>query len=114
LAFLFLNYPNNKEIIMHYLLIYDVTEEYITRRSEFRSEHLKRGWESHSKGELLLGGALSDPIDQTVMLFKAETPEVVENFAKSDPYVLNGLVKKWTVRPWTTVIGKDASTPVMP
>jgi hypothetical protein len=32
----------------------------------------------------------------------------VENFAKNDPYVKNGLVKNWHIREWTTVIGPEA------
>jgi len=28
-----------------------------------------------------------------------------ESFARHDPYVINGLVKRWEVRPWTAVIG---------
>ena len=38
----------------------------------------------------------------------------VEAFATTDPYVLNGLVKSWRVRPWTTVAGEWAATPVRP
>jgi uncharacterized protein YciI len=47
-----------------------------------------------------------------VLLFEGETPAVAESFAQADPYVLNGLVTKWRVRPWTTVVGEHAATPV--
>ena len=36
-------------------------------------------------------------------------PRTPENFAKADPYVNEGLVKTWTVRPWTVVVGQDPS-----
>ena len=66
------------------------------------------------RSELLLGGALQDPLDTALLMFRGESPEVAERFAKSDPYVLNGLVKSWKVREWTTVIGEWAATPVRP
>jgi uncharacterized protein len=56
----------------------------------------------------VLGGALADPPDKAVILFRGESPAAAENFAKNDPYVLNGLVTDWKVRPWTTVVGELA------
>ncbi len=97
---------------MHYLLIYDTAPDYLTRRGEFRAAHLALAWKAVERGELVLGGALADPVDQAMILFRAESAEVVEAFAKADPYVINGLVKQWRVRPWTTVIGETAATPV--
>lgn len=99
---------------MHYLLIYELASDYIERRVEFRNEHLALAWKAHENGELVLGGALSDPVDQAILLFKGETSEVAEKFAAADPYVHNRLVKKWYVRPWITVVGETASTPVKP
>jgi uncharacterized protein len=75
---------------------------------------LKLAWESANRGEMILGGALADPADSAVILFEADSPAVAERFAAADPYVKNGLVTRWRVRPWTTVVGKDASTPVQP
>jgi uncharacterized protein YciI len=99
---------------MHYLLFYDVAADYLARRGEFRDAHLAKAWDSHARGELVLGGALADPVDAAVLLFKADSAAVVEEFARTDPYVLNGLVTSWRVRPWTTVAGSDAAMPVRP
>ena len=49
-----------------------------------------------------------------VLLFKGDSPEVAEKFAREDPYVTNGAVKRWYVREWTTVAGEDALTPIRP
>jgi uncharacterized protein YciI len=97
---------------VHYLLIYDLAPEYLEKRPQFRGAHLKLAWAASERGELVLGGALADPIDNAVLLFQGDSPAVAERFAAADPYVKNGLVKSWRVRPWTTVVGKDASTPV--
>lgn len=99
---------------MHYLLIYELQPDYLERRGEFRDEHLSLAWQAHDNGELILGGALADPVDEAILLFKGESAEVAEKFARADPYMLNGLIKKWSVRPWTTVVGSMASTPVKP
>lgn len=99
---------------MHYLLIYDVAPDYLTRRGEFRNAHLSLAWAAHERGELILGGALADPADGAVLLFEGDSPESAEAFANADPYVRNGLVERWRVRSWTTVVGELASTPVRP
>ena len=98
----------------HFLLFYDVAEDYLARRAEFREAHLAKAWAAHARGELLLGGALTDPVDGAVLLFAGTSPRVAETFAREDPYVLNGLVTRWRVREWTTVAGEGAAMPVRP
>ena len=99
---------------MHYLLFYDVIPDYVERRAAFRDEHLSLAWQAHSRGELVLGGALADPVDGAVLFFSCDSPAPVEAFAAADPYVRHGLVTKWRVRAWTTVVGTAAATPVTP
>jgi hypothetical protein len=99
---------------MHYLLLYDFAPDYLERRPAFRADHLRLAWDAHARGELVLGGALADPPDGAVLLFDADSPDVARRFAETDPYVTNGLVTRWQVRPWTTVAGTLASTPVRP
>lgn len=94
---------------MHYLLIYEVVPDYAERRVPFRAMHLAHARAAHARGELILGGALADPIDGAVLLFSGDSPAAAEEFAKNDPYVKNGLVTKWTVRTWTTVVGDQAA-----
>jgi uncharacterized protein YciI len=99
---------------MHYLLIYELAPDYLERRGALRAEHLTLAWGAHARGELVLGGALADPVDRAVLLFQADSPEVARRFAEEDPYVTGGLVASWQVRPWTTVAGTLAATPVRP
>jgi uncharacterized protein YciI len=94
---------------MHYLLFYDVVADYADRRTMYRDAHLVYARAAHARGELLLGGALTDPVDGAVILFKGDSPEVAERFAVSDPYVVHGLVTRWRVRSWATVIGDRAA-----
>jgi uncharacterized protein len=90
---------------MYYLLFYDVVDGYVERRQPFRSAHLARAQAAVVRGDLVLGGALADPVDQAVLLFCGDSSAVAEAFATGDPYVLNGLVKAWRVRTWNVVIG---------
>jgi len=98
----------------HYMLFYDVSDDYMERRGEFRAEHLSNAWAAADRGELLLAGALSDPVDATMFLFLADSPALAEAFATVDPYVTNGLVKGWRVREWMTVAGPGARNPIRP
>jgi uncharacterized protein YciI len=99
---------------MHYLLIYDVVSDYVERRVPFRAAHIAHAKAAVARGELILGGALADPVDGAVLLFEGETSEAAEVFAATDPYVLNGLVVKWRVRTWTTVVGERAAVQLPP
>ncbi|ATQ75870.1 hypothetical protein CR152_16040 [Massilia violaceinigra] len=99
---------------MHYLLCYDLAPDYLERRGQYRNEHLKLAWEAQERGELIMGGAFSDPADMSVLMFQSDSPAVVEAFAKADPYLLHGVVTGYKVRQWNTVVGKDAFTPLRP
>jgi uncharacterized protein YciI len=99
---------------MHYLLFYETAPDYLERRGAFRNAHLAYAWQAHDRGELLLGGAVGDPAESALVLFQGDGPEVAERFAAADPYVTNGLVVRWQVRPWTTVVGAGAALPVRP
>lgn len=98
---------------MHYLLFYDVVADYAERRAAFRAAHLAHARRAVERGELLLGGALANPVDGAVLLFRASSPAVPEAFALADPYVTNGLVTRWRVREWTTVVGEGAALPLV-
>jgi uncharacterized protein YciI len=89
---------------MHLLLEYTLADDYLERRAALREDHLALAREAHERGELLLAGALPDPYDRALLVWTAPR-DVVERFAAADPYVTNGLVTTWTVRPWNVVIG---------
>ena len=99
----------------YYALLYDTVDDYITRRAAFRQEHLKLATEARERGELVMGGAFTDPADMALLIFRAENRGVVESFARRDPYVVNGLISHWEVRAWNVVIGDgDKPTPQTP
>jgi uncharacterized protein YciI len=90
---------------MHYVLFYDFVENIVERRTPHREEHLRLARAAHERGELLMAGAFADPVDSSALVFRADSPSPVEQFARQDPYVINGLVTRWRVRPWNVAIG---------
>jgi uncharacterized protein YciI len=92
----------------YFCLTYDVVDNFTERRTPYRPAHLKEVREAHARGDIVMAGALGEPAE-AMMIFRAADRSVPETFAKNDPYVHEGLVKKWTVRPWTVVVGQDPS-----
>ena len=99
----------------YYALFYEVVDNFIDRRVPFRQEHLRLANEARQRGELVLAGALAEPAS-ALIVFHVDDKSKVESFARKDPYVLNGLAKKWEVRPWNVVVGNEqpASLPATP
>jgi uncharacterized protein len=102
-----------KKDMNYYALFYFVADDYVSRRPLYRDEHLRLARAAQRRGELLLGGAFSAPVDRALLVFHAADETVVEDFVRNDPYVINGLVTRWEIRPWTVVIG-DESTGASP
>lgn len=98
----------------HFLLFYEAGPDYVERRPQYRAEHVGLAWAAHERGELVVAGPLADPIDGAVLMFAGEDRSVAEDFARADPYVSSGMVARWHVREWTTVVAKLAAAPVGP
>ena len=92
----------------YFVLTYDVVEDFGNKRTPFRPAHLKEVRESNARGELVMAGALGEPTE-AMLIFRGRDKSIVEQFVTNDPYVKEGLVKSWKVRPWTVVVGQDPS-----
>jgi uncharacterized protein YciI len=99
---------------VHYLLFYTYVSDVLERRPQFRGAHLAHARAAVQRGELQLAGAFANPVDGAALFFSVPSPAVVERFAREDPYVTGGLVTKWVVREWTTVVGPGAAHPLPP
>jgi uncharacterized protein YciI len=97
----------------HFLLIYNYAPDWMEKRGPVRPAHLELARASVARDELQLGGAVpSDESPFGLVLFKSETAQTAEDFARADPYVNQGVVAKWRVREWITVVGEGALTKV--
>lgn len=99
---------------MHFLLLYDYVADVLEKRPQFRGAHLQHARAAVARGELKLAGAFADPVDGAALFFSAASKDVVETFARTDPYVTGGLVTRWRVREWTTVVGDQPAHPLPP
>jgi uncharacterized protein len=92
----------------YYALFYrEVVPDFIAKRGEYREEHLGLARELQAKGQLLMAGALADPPDGALLIFKTDDTKPIEDFVRRDPYVRSGLVKRWEIRAWTVVLGNQ-------
>jgi uncharacterized protein len=89
----------------YFALTYDVVPGFAERRMAYREAHLERIRAAHDRGELMMAGAVGDPPDGALLVFRGESASVAEEFARTDPYVTEALVTAWRVRPWNVVIG---------
>ena len=96
---------------MYWLLLYDLVEDYLERRAALRPAHLALAKAAHHVGVLVYAGALDDPADRAVLVFRTDDPTVIEEFVANDPYVENGLVTAFQIRRWNVVIGPDVEPP---
>ena len=95
----------------HFLLTYTLAPDYLARRAQFRDAHLALAGAAADRGELVLGGMV-EGAEEAMLLFAGEDAGAAEAFAGADPYVANGLVERWRVREWVTVVGRGAAAPI--
>jgi len=92
-------------MVRYYILFYKTVDNYIERRAPFRGEHLSLVNSFLDADSLVMAGALDDPPDGAVLVFRGDTPDAAEEFVRNDPYVKNGLITELSVRPWNVVTG---------
>lgn len=92
---------------MYYVLFYKTVDKYLELREPFRKAHLELAAQAHLTGSLVMAGALDEPADEALLIFKSNGPNTAVDFARNDPYVKNGLISEWKVRPWTVVVGNE-------
>lgn len=87
-----------------WLLEYDLVDDYLERRAGLRDEHLALARRAHDAGRLVMAGALADPPDRALLVWQGEDDAAVREFVAADPYVAQGLVRQWRIRPWTVAL----------
>lgn len=93
---------------MYFILTYETIEGYVEKRKPFREEHLSLLTKELENKHVILGGALEDPADKAVIIWNVKDKKTIEDFVSNDPYVQNGLISKYEIRPWNVVINNLA------
>lgn len=86
------------------VLRYEVGSDFVNQRAPYRAAHLALANTYRERGELVLGGALGDPVMGSLLIFRTGDRTLVEGFVKRDPYVTSGLVLRWSIEPWAVVV----------
>ena len=82
--------------------MYQSSDDVMTKAPLYFNEHRKR-WEEYLRdGTLLAIGSFVDPREGSMGVFR--TREDAEEFVAGDPFVLNGVVKNWSIREWNEVL----------
>ena len=87
---------------MKYILIYDSADDVAQTAPVHFAAHRARWKDFQADGTLLLIGPYSD---QSGALAVFTTRAAAEEFARSDPFVLNGVVRAWSVKEWAEALG---------
>ena len=95
--------------VERFLLLYESPPSARERIPEFFAAHSAYAHEFRARqpGVLLMIGPFPEPEDgQPGAMSIFTSPEAAEEFAVSDPFVVNGVVAKWYIRRWL-VSAKD-------
>lgn len=89
----------------YFVLQYSYVPDILEKRGPHREAHIKAAHDLAEAGRLVMAGALLEPVDGGLFIFKGHSREEIEEYVKADPYVLNGLVTDWKIRPYGVVVG---------
>jgi len=88
---------------MKYVLRYTAVDGFLPLAQENFPAHSARAQEFAARGVLLMIGVLDEPMNGDAMAVFT-TRSAAEEFVAGDPFVLNGVVAEWTVRPWNEAL----------
>ena len=87
-----------------YVLFYESADDVGAKAPLHFPAHRAR-WEAfRTSGTLLLIGPFANPQEGSMAIFT--TREAAEEFSRGDPFVLNGVVRDWSIREWNEAIAE--------
>ncbi|KAL4538404.1 hypothetical protein Ndes2526B_g03292 [Nannochloris sp. 'desiccata'] len=89
----------------YYVLKYNYVPDILQKRGPYRAAHLDGAKKMADQNKLVMAGALTDPVDGAIFIFRNLSRDDIEAFVKDDPYVQNGLVPAYEIRPYMVVAG---------
>jgi uncharacterized protein YciI len=97
-------------VVPYFALLYDVVDQFTERRAPFREAHLRLVRAAHARAEIFMAGAIGEPPEGALLVFRGDTAAVAEDFARNDPYVLEHVVTHWRALPWHVVVEPPAAS----
>ena len=90
------------EDLLQILMFYELASDGLAKVAEHYAGHVARLTEFHGRGVLLMAGPYGNPPVGALAVFT--TREATEEFARGDPFVVNGVVGKCTYEPWNEAL----------
>jgi len=81
------------------VVFYESAEDVATQAPPHFAAHCARWREFADRGELLMVGPFANAQEDGSMAIFT-THQAAEEFVRGDPFVLNGVVRNWTIREW--------------
>jgi uncharacterized protein len=85
------------------VLFYESAEDVASKAPPHFPAHWERCQQFHERGLLLMVGTFGDPQAEGSMAVFT-TRDAAEEFATGDPFVLNGVVRRWYLRDWNEAL----------
>ncbi len=87
---------------MKFLMFYELAPDGLSKVQANLPGHQGRLKEFHARGSLLMAGPYGSPPLGAVGVFTSH--EAADEFIAGDPFVLNGVVDKYSVHEWSEVL----------
>ena len=92
---------------MKYVVFYESAEDVVTKAPAHFAAH-RSHWDAfRDQGTLVMIGPFANAQEHGSMAIFT-TREAAEEFVRNDPFVLNGVVKKWEIREWSEALFGDS------
>lgn len=87
---------------MKVVMSYEVATDGMAKAQSNYLAHRSRLNEFHARGVLLMAGPYANPMEGAMAVFTSR--EAAEEFIQGDPFVIHGVVAKWSLREWNEVL----------
>ncbi len=87
---------------MKTVMFYEVAPDGLPKARMHYEAHRARLNDFHTRGSLLMAGPFANPAEGAMGVFTSR--EAAEEFIRGDPFVINGVVAKWSLRDWNEVL----------
>lgn len=83
-----------------HILEYEYVDNVLEKRVPYRPGHLEIFGKQSKDGNVVIGGPVDDPPSGARIIFRNLTAKEIDDIVQQDPYVINNIVTKYTIRPY--------------
>jgi hypothetical protein len=99
------NTKDKENHLKHFMLYYKLVPDILNARIPYKDKHMNLLHEFSSRGLVFVGGEVTEGFP-AVFMFEGESDEIVREWLKIDPYIINNLVVEYRFNQIILVSGK--------